>query len=306
MPGYNVGFGGPYAGPTRAGPGDPAFDAWQKRQFSQRPFSQSELSSGANVMPQFAGQGGGGGGGRMDFQQMFQGADPRQITNSPAWQRLMGLSNSNGVSQQARADVGPAMAQLRQFADSPDPLGTSNLPNLVRSQGAAQVRGGGETARRNIAESSGGQGARVSSEAMQFMREMSRIAEGGAMGGVEAAANQAKIQEREATAQFRRGAAESMANLGLGLGNIGLGEQGQQIGAAGQAGAMESSARNNWAQLIAQLLGQQIGYQNQPFQPSRPLRGGTYDDNGNYRPTYDQNPFKGGYDFGSYLNGRNF
>jgi hypothetical protein len=189
-----------------------------------------------------------------------------------------------------------------QFADSPDPLGTSNLPNLVRSQGAAQVRGGGETARRNIAESSGGQGARVSSEAMQFMREMSRIAEGGAMGGVEAAANQAKIQEREATAQFRRGAAESMANLGLGLGNIGLGEQGQQIGAAGQAGAMESSARNTWAQLIAQLLGQQIGYQNQPFRPSTPLRG--YDQNGN--PINDQNPFRGGYDFGSYLQGRDF
>lgn len=282
----------PYIGPNRAREGDPAFEAWRQRQFSTRPFSQAELQRGAHIMPTYAG--GGAGGGRMDFGSMLQGADPRQITQSAAWQRLMALAGSNGVSQQARQDTTPAMAQLQAMMSSPDPLGTAQLPNLIRSQGAAQVRAGGETMRRNIAESSGGQGARVSSEAMQFMREMSRLGEGSAMGGVEANAKQAQLQEREATARFRQGVTESLANLGLGLGNIGLGEQGQQIGAAGQALTAESYGRNAWAQIIAQLLGQQIGYQNRPFQPSQSLRGGGM---------YDQNPFRGGYDFGSYLSG---
>jgi hypothetical protein len=183
--------------------------------------------------------------------------DPRSILNSPNFQRLSGF-NGMGPSQQARSDISPAMAWMNQKLSTNDPLGTAGAKNLVEQRGLAALRQGGQNARTSLENQFGGVNSMASPEGMALARSLLQQNEAGGIGGVNQAAQEAGIQERAATGAFQSGVASSLGNLGLGLGGLATQGQGQQLGAAESAAGLESSANLDWANLMGQLLNNQL------------------------------------------------
>jgi hypothetical protein len=292
MAGYGVNYGqsgggyGPYIGPTRAGAGDPAFDAWQQRQFSTQPFSGSEIASGAHKMPQYA-----GGGRPLDpLARLKAEADPRDIMNSPAMKRLMDLANSGGRGMAAADEAAaPAVARMREYLASNDPLGTGNLPQLVRQRGMSELRGAASGAKRRVEESFGGMHGSADPSAMAFMKELVSGNAAAGMGEVERGAAEAGISERAASESFRKGVSDSLLAWGGTRGGLAQQDDALAAGAAGQALTAESFGRNTWAQVFAQLLGAQMRGGGDTSRPVNNRR--------------DENPFPGIDSFGSYLGG---
>jgi len=248
------------------------FDAWKQRQFSSNPFSEDELKGGFGVQPGGALPGGFGGGGNASKPWLNPSSwDPRSITSSAPFQKLMGFANQGGgQTAQARQDVAPAMQFMQGALATKDPLGTAGTKTLIEQRGLGALRDAGQGARSRLDEAFGGVNAAASPEGMELARALTRQNEAAGIGAVNQAAQEAGIQERAATGAFQAGVAQSLGNLGLGLGGLGQNELGQQLQAATAAGGLEASANNTWADIMGSLLRTSM----QPWQPARPIAPG--------------------------------
>lgn len=259
------------------------FEGWKQRQFSSAPFGPGET----NVQP---GMSGPAQKPMTSVDRLKSEANPLDIMNSPAMRRLMELSNGGGALKAADETAAPAVARLREYLATNDPLGTAELPQLVRQRGTAELRGAAAGGQRRVEESFGGMHGSADPSAMAFMKEIVRGNAASGMGEVERAAAEAKIAERSGAMQFQKGVADSLTSWGATRGGLANADAATAAGAAGSALTAESFARNTFAQVFAQLL----GIQNRDTGPSRPLKG--YDRDGN--PIYDRNPFPGIDSFG--------
>lgn len=277
-PTYNYSGAQPYAGPNRSMDGDPAFEAWRQRQFSSQPFS------GPNdpmfKMPTSRG----------DTSKPWNdvaGWDPRQILQGPAYQGLLDIGQKgSGGPANARRDTAPAMDWMKQSLASGDPLGTAQYPQIQEQRGFAALRDAGRTANRQIDESSGGMNAMSDPRMAQFMKTLSGFGQAGGMGDVARMGTESRIQERSATAAFQQAVADAMSSLGLNLGGMDIADAGVKTGAFGQAGQLESFARNIFATIMGQLLQQQ----NRGYSPA----------GSSHQGGSDYNPFPSPGDYGTF------
>lgn len=277
--------GGVVAAPPPNAPTDPGnfmswanqninggYDAWKQRQFSSKPFSADEISGGFAIQPGGATPAGFGGNGSGSKPWMNPSSwDPRSITGSAPFQKLMGFANQgSGVADRARGDVAPALQFMQGALATKDPLGTAGTKQLVEQRGMGALREAGSAARNRLDSTFGGVNASASPEGMELARALTRQNEAAGIGAVNQAATEAGIQERAATGAFQSGVAQSLGSLGLGLGGLGAQEMGQQLSAATAAGGLEASANNTWAELMGSLLRTSM----QPWQPARPIAPG--------------------------------
>lgn len=243
----------PYAGPNRNMEGDPAFEAWRQRQFSTQPFSGPD--DPLFKMPTVPGTAGGGSQPWKDPASW----DPRSITQSDAYKRLMAIAGTgSGAPANARQGTAPAMDFYQKALASGDPLGTQMLPELQFQRSMGAVRDAGQTARRQINESAGGLNAASNPAMLQFMQVLAGMQGAQGIGDASRAESETRIQERSATKSFQEGVAQAMAQLQAMLGGLDISDANLMSGAAGGALTSQSYANNTWAQLMQQLLMQSM------------------------------------------------
>ncbi len=201
-----------------------------------------------------------GGGGQQSYAQMFRGADPRQITQGDPYKFLMNFANQGGNAlSTAQGVTSPAQQFLSGALQTDDPMGTKGIGERFFQESAGNLREASRSAERQVRDRTSGAAATTRPGFEAFARRIGRGIEAGQLSEASGQATDIDRQERAATAAFQEGVSKTLSNLGLGLGGIALGEQGQQLGAAGQAGQLESFARNQWADILGSILRAEMG-----------------------------------------------
>jgi hypothetical protein len=221
------------------------------------------------------------------FGSQFGDFDPRQIMSGQAFQGLLGMGQRGPGSVGVAMDTaGPGLDVLRQLLGQESPLG-SGRGALVEQQGIGATQTAGDVARRRIGEASNQFGRVADAEAGAFASEMTRFQEAGGITSAVQAGQVTDLQEQEANAQFRQSVANSLSQLGLGFGGLNAQDFGLQAGALGQAGQLESFARNQWAEIMGRLLQSQQGQRTDPYSVEQygQARGGSFSDITNF-PTF--------------------
>lgn len=194
------------------------------------------------------------GGSPLNRADRLEGFDPRDILQSPAYQRLLQMGQSGtGALQEARGTMAPALDYMRGKLAEASPLGTGR-GDIVRNQGFGSVSSALEGGTRRIRESATRYGRAADPEAASFGENIMRSRASGAYGQVEGQAQQVELNEREMNERFRAGIAEALKSAGLGLGSLGISDFNSRTNATGQALQSESFARNTAGELLTRIL----------------------------------------------------
>ena len=180
--------------------------------------------------------------------------DPREIMQGDAFQMLLDFARGgSGAHAEALGQMGPALDYIKGMLGKEDPLGKGR-GDVVRQQGFGAIGEAVRTGNRNIDEESAKFGSAYNPEAASFAKGLVRVCGGEGYGGVASQAQSVDLQEKQMNEQFRASLSSALGNMGLGLGGLKQGEFAGQVGAAGQAGQLESFARNKWADVVSRIL----------------------------------------------------
>ncbi len=244
------------------------FDAWKSRQFSS-----SSFGPGDPMAVQPGGTWGSPSGAGSKPWQNPSSWDPRSITSDPNYQRLTDIGRvGSGAPAQARQDAAPAMAYYKNALATGDPLGTQMAPALQFQRSMAANRDAGVTANRQIDETAGGMNSMANPAMAQFLKTMGGFTQARGIGGAAADETAARIAERSATGSFQKGVADSLRDLTGTLAGVTTADTGLQSQAASGALGANLSATNVWAQIMGELLRQQMSPRG--YQPSQPINPG--------------------------------
>jgi len=190
-----------------------------------------------------------------NYRAMFNESDPRAIMGGDAFQMLLDMARTGSSAVDlARGAMDPGMAWLHQMLQNPNPLGTGR-GDLVREEGLRALQTAVRTGARQIDEESARLGGAYDPEASSFAKGLLRVRGAEGYGGAVAAGQRADLDEQQLNKAFLQSLAQTLQNYGATYGGLESEDFRARIGAAGQAGQLESFARNTWTEVLTRLLG---------------------------------------------------